>query len=107
MTATFDPARIKTLREWLSVSTDDFAHLFGVGVATLFRWQNGQLPPDQRSAGLLEALTFLSEYPDAARAAARRRCITDALRIDQPLRATWRLLDFFYRNAPLQAEVAT
>ena len=36
---------LKALRELLGMTQQDFAHLMGVGIATVWRWENGKGKP--------------------------------------------------------------
>ena len=99
MTAKYDATRIKKLREWLAMSTDELAVLLGVGEATVYRWCAGSLKPSVRCEKMLMVMEFLMEFPDQTKAVRRRRSIAALVRLNQPLRATWKLLDFYYRNA--------
>jgi putative transcriptional regulator len=51
-----DPERIRTLRQRLQLTQEDFAHLIGVTFSTVNRWENGKSTPNRIAFRLLSGL---------------------------------------------------
>jgi putative transcriptional regulator len=51
-----DPERIRTLRQRLQLTQEDFAHLIGVTFSTVNRWENGKSTPNRIAFRLLAGL---------------------------------------------------
>jgi putative transcriptional regulator len=51
-----DPDRIRTLRQRLQLTQEDFAHLIGVTFSTVNRWENGKSAPNRIANRLLAGL---------------------------------------------------
>jgi putative zinc finger/helix-turn-helix YgiT family protein len=58
----FTPEEIKELRQRLEMSQDEFAHLAGVGVATISRWERGRVLQNRSNNNLL---VLIAEIPQA------------------------------------------
>jgi putative transcriptional regulator len=51
-----DADRIKTLRQRMQLTQEDFAHLIGVTFSTVNRWENGKSTPNRIASRLLIGL---------------------------------------------------
>jgi DNA-binding transcriptional regulator YiaG len=51
-----DAERIRTLRQRMQLTQEDFAHLIGVTFSTVNRWENGKSTPNRIAARLLAGL---------------------------------------------------
>jgi putative transcriptional regulator len=51
-----DPERIRTIRQRLQMTQEDFAHLIGVTFSTVNRWENGKSAPNRIAIRLLAGL---------------------------------------------------
>jgi putative transcriptional regulator len=51
-----DPERIRTIRQRLQMTQEDFAHLIGVTFSTVNRWENGKSAPNRIAIRLLSGL---------------------------------------------------
>jgi putative transcriptional regulator len=51
-----DPERIRSLRQHLQMTQEDFAHLIGVTFSTVNRWENGKSTPNRIAHRLLAGL---------------------------------------------------
>jgi putative transcriptional regulator len=51
-----DPERIRSLRQRLQLTQEDFAHLIGVTFSTVNRWENGKSTPNRIANRLLAGL---------------------------------------------------
>jgi putative transcriptional regulator len=51
-----DPERIRSLRQRLQLTQEDFAHLIGVTFSTVNRWENGKSVPNRIAHRLLTGL---------------------------------------------------
>jgi DNA-binding transcriptional regulator YiaG len=65
-----DKIDIKTIREAMGLSQDDFALEFGLEVSTLRNWEQGRSEPDTAARNFL---VTVAENPEAVRAALTRR----------------------------------
>jgi DNA-binding transcriptional regulator YiaG len=52
-TSRIDAERIRTLRQRMQLTQEDFAHLIGVTFSTVNRWENGKSTPNRIAARLL------------------------------------------------------
>ncbi len=62
------PADIKEARKNVGLSRDEFARMFGLSVASLRKWENGERSPSGAARILL---TIISREPEAALRALR------------------------------------
>ncbi|RPH92853.1 helix-turn-helix domain-containing protein [candidate division KSB1 bacterium] len=60
-----DPDRIRTLRQRLQMTQEDFAHLIGVTFSTVNRWENGKSTPNRIAHRLLSGLEKKQKAPVA------------------------------------------
>ena len=51
-----DPERIRSLRQRLQLTQEDFAHMIGVTFSTVNRWENGKSVPNRIACRLLTGL---------------------------------------------------
>jgi hypothetical protein len=65
-----DKIDIKTIREAMGLSQDEFALEFGLEVSTLRNWEQGRSEPDTAARNFL---VTVAENPEAVRAALTRR----------------------------------